>query len=267
MRITMVTISFNQAPYLKNCIESILAQSYLNVEYIIVDAGSTDGSRELISSYDDRVTRKIFEPDFGPPDGLNKGFANATGDIYGFLNSDDVLEPGALDDVVDYFKKNPGVDVVSGSSWIIDSNGLKLRKFFSDRYCLWMAARGASILSQSSTFFRASAFQKTAGFNVRNVIAWDGELFVDMALNGAKFSYVDRIWSQFRIHEQGITGSGKFDKENTLYFNYIFKKIVGREKKYADKPIDFMVKNLRKILNPRDTFERIFRGPIYHRKF
>ena len=96
MKFSIVTISFNQAPYLETAIRSVLDQNYPDLEYIIVDPGSTDGSRDIIERFRSRFAKIIFEPDQGPGDGLNKGFAHATGDILGYLNSDDALLPGAL---------------------------------------------------------------------------------------------------------------------------------------------------------------------------
>lgn len=125
MKISIVTISFNQTCFLEEAICSVLEQGYPNVEYIVVDPGSTDGSREIIERYSDRIDKVIFEPDEGPADGLNKGFAHASGDVFGFLNSDDVLEPGALSGAARYFEARPEVDVVSGHSWIIDEEGRK----------------------------------------------------------------------------------------------------------------------------------------------
>src|SRR5215469_3817006 len=103
MKITIVTLSFNQRDYLKEAIESIVGQHYPELEYIIVDPGSRDGSRELIEQFGSAVTIRLFEPDKGPADGLIKGFNLATGGIYGFINSDDALMPGALKRVADFF--------------------------------------------------------------------------------------------------------------------------------------------------------------------
>ncbi|MFC1545933.1 glycosyltransferase family 2 protein [Pseudomonadota bacterium] len=263
MKISIVTISFNQAKFLERAIRSVIEQDYNDVEYIIVDPGSTDGSREIIEKYRDRISKIIFEPDKGPADGLNKGFGKAHGTIYGFLNSDDVLEPGALSSVVRYFKDNPAVDVVSGHSWIVDSDGEPIRRFYSDRYSLWMAAHGASILSQASTFFRAEVFHRAGGFNVENFVAWDGELFADMAIAGARYSRVDKFWSKFRIHEEGITGSGKLHQAYEGYYHFLFRKIMGREKNIIDRPASVVAKYVRKVANPQDTMERLFHGPIY----
>ena len=263
MTLSIVTISYNQAEFLGQCIRSVVEQNYDDIEYIVVDAGSTDGSREIIEKYRDRISKIIFEPDDGPADGLNKGFEVATGDIYGFLNSDDVLETGAIASVARYFEDNPGVDVISGHSWIIDADSRPIRRFYSDRYSLWMAVHGASILSQASTFFRAEVFHRAGGFNAENFVAWDGELFVDMALAGARFSRVDEFLSKFRIHEGGITGSGKLHQAYEGYYCSIFRKIMGREKNSIDRFATVVTKYVRKALNPRDTIERVLRGPIY----
>ena len=96
LKISVVTISYNQAEFLERCIESVLNQNYPNLEYIIVDPGSTDGSRDIIKRYEKVFSHILLDPDNGPADGLNKGFAKATGDILYFINSDDVVLPDAF---------------------------------------------------------------------------------------------------------------------------------------------------------------------------
>lgn len=263
MRISIVTISFNQAKFLEEAICSVIEQGHADTDYIVVDPGSTDGSRDIIERYPSKIAKIVYEPDSGPADGLNKGFSLATGEIFGFLNSDDVLEQGALSRVVQYFETHPDIDVISGHSWIIDADGNPIRRFYSDCYSLWMAAHGASILSQASTFFRAEIFHRVGGFNTENFVAWDGELFVDMAIAGARFSRVNEFWSKFRIHEEGITGSGKLHQAYEGYYRSLFRKIMGREKNIIDRPASVVAKYVRKVANPQDTMERIFRGPIY----
>lgn len=263
MRISIVTISYNQAKFLEETIISVLEQNYGDVEYIVVDAGSTDGSRDIIEKYRSKISKIIFESDGGPADGLNKGFKLATGEIFGFLNADDVLEPRALSDVAHFFELSPSVDVVSGHSWVIDAGGKKRRRFYSDQFSIWMAVRQSSILSQASTFFRSQMFMKVGGFNIQNHIAWDGELFLDMAKAGAKFVCIDKFWSKFRVHQEGITGSGKLHMLYEQYCQYIFRKIVGRNARIGDGALLFFARILRKIKNPRDTFERLLHGSIY----
>jgi glycosyltransferase involved in cell wall biosynthesis len=96
-KVSIVTISYNQCAFLERAIQSVLAQNYPEVEYIVVDPGSTDGSRDIIERYRSRISKLILEPDKGPVDGLNKGFSVATGEIYGYLNADDEFLPGAID--------------------------------------------------------------------------------------------------------------------------------------------------------------------------
>jgi glycosyltransferase involved in cell wall biosynthesis len=86
-KVSIVTISYNQCAFLERAIQSVLAQNYPEVEYIVVDPGSTDGSRDIIERYRSRISKLILEPDKGPVDGLNKGFSVATGEIYGYLNA------------------------------------------------------------------------------------------------------------------------------------------------------------------------------------
>ena len=120
MKFSILTVSFNQAKFLEEAIRSVVDQDYPDIEYIVVDPGSTDGSREIIERYRDRIAKIIFEPDRGSAEGLNRGFAAATGDVYGFINSDDVLMPGALARVAGYFRAEPDADIVMGHEWIID---------------------------------------------------------------------------------------------------------------------------------------------------
>lgn len=262
MKFSIVTITFNQARFLEQAIHSILNQDYPDVEYIVVDPGSTDGSREIIERYSDRIEKIIFEPDEGPADGLNKGFAHASGDVFGFLNSDDVLEPGALSGAASYFEARPEMDVISGHSWIIDAEGREKRRFYSDQFSLRMAAYGACILAQQSTFFRSESFRCVDGFNVDNGLNWDGELFVDMALAGARFTVVPEFWSRFRIHDEGITGSGKVHTLRRSHQERIFRKVMGRELCRRDHLLAMGARYMRKMFNFSDTVERLRYGPI-----
>lgn len=112
-RISVVTVSFNQAAYLEECLQSVLAQDYPKLEYIVVDGGSRDGSQEILERYRGRLASLTIESDDGQADGLNKGFAQATGDILTWVNSDDLLEPGALYQVALAYDAY-GADLVAG---------------------------------------------------------------------------------------------------------------------------------------------------------
>ena len=219
MRVSVVTISLNQARFLEQAIRSVIEQDHDDIEYIVVDPGSTDGSREIIDRYRSRIAKVILEPDSGPGDGLNGGFAQASGEIYGYLNADDVYLPGALRAACDIFARRKHIDVLSAHCYIIDENGRTLQKAFSHKFDLTRYAAGCCVLIQQSTFFRSQAFKQTRGFNPSNRISWDGELALDLALAGARFEVVQDYWSCFRIHPASLTGSKdqqeKHSKERT----------------------------------------------------
>ncbi len=214
MKIGVVTISYNQANYLAEAIESVQVADPERLDYVIVDAGSTDGSREIIERYRRRFGRILLEPDEGPPDGLNKGFAATDADILGYLNSDDCFAPGALDYVLCYFERHPEVDVLCGAIRIINENGApSIRRRTPDRIDLRRYAYESCFFWQQATFFRRNAFLKTQGFNLGSKTAWDGELVVDMALAGCRFAYTNKLLGDFRIYSHSITGSGRLSGE------------------------------------------------------
>jgi glycosyltransferase involved in cell wall biosynthesis len=207
MKFSVVTISFNQRQYLEEALRSVLTQDYPAIEYIVVDPGSTDGSRELAESYRTQLGRVIFEPDQGAADGLNKGFQHASGDIFGFLNSDDVLLPGAVKSVAQIFAQNPECDIVMGNGFVIDAQGKRIRRIRAAGFTLDRYFYGGATWLQQATFFRREAFASAGGFNVNNRSCWDGELLVDMVRKGAKVRYLDQDLALFRVHAKSITGS------------------------------------------------------------
>ena len=264
-RVSIVTISFNQAEFVERTILSVLAQDYPNIEYIVVDPGSTDGSREIIERYRPRISKIILRPDQGAADGLNGGFAEATGEVFGFLNSDDMLLPGAVSSAVAFLEKHKEIDVVSGHSNIVGPDDRFLRRVYSDRMLVKAYIYGELFLMQASTFFRREIFDRVGGLNVKNRISWDGELFLNMALAGGRFAVTDQFWSAYRIHAQSITGTKSNKERLRRSHEEIFFTVMGRPPGKTDTAISFGYRMLRKILNPRDTWERIFRGPLFGR--
>ena len=229
MKISVVTLSFNQRLFLEQALRSVIDQGYENLEYIVVDPGSTDGSRELIKEYRSELAAIIFEPDKGAADGLNKGFAKATGQIFAFLNADDLLLRGSLNTVAEHFRDHPICDILMGDGFIIDAEGrrqkhVRARGFTVRRYlhggCRWL---------QQATFFRQSIFSRSSGFNVVNRTCWDGELFVKMVNDGAVVEYLQKDLAEFRIHANSISGS------NSNFVQYrddsyrIYREICGRD--------------------------------------
>jgi glycosyltransferase involved in cell wall biosynthesis len=263
VRVTIVTISFNQADYLERTLLSVLDQDYEDIEYIVVDPGSADGSRNIIDRYRSRISKIIYEPDNGPTDGLNRGFAVATGDIYGFLNSDDILYPGAVKRIVEAFRKNPGIDLVSGHAIIIDGKGRYIRRCYSEKGSLRKYAYGTSVLMQPSTFFTAGIFKMVSGFNAENRTNWDGELFTDMRLHGAKFAVINELLSGYRLQPESITSSKKLDDGIKKNQQLIFRKIMGRDWNSWDIIPALGYRILKHVTNPKALVERVLKGPVY----
>lgn len=262
MKVSIVTISFNQEKFLEEAIKSVINQSYKNIEYIVVDPGSTDASRDIIEKYRSQIDVIIYDPDTGPADGLNKGFSVATGKIFGFLNSDDIYLTDTVLEVVDFFKKNHDVDVVSGHCFIINKLGKIVRRAYSDRYSLQKYAYGLCSQVQPSTFFKSSAYNSVSGFNANNKISWDGELFVDMGLAGNKFATKNKIWSGYRVYPGSITASNEVAKERMIEAIRNFNKIKGRPERLVDKFVRKVLWVHKHISNPVALYERLRRGPI-----
>ena len=255
-----MTISFNQAEFLERTIKSVLEQDYSDLEYIVVDPGSTDGSRDIIEKYRAHIAHIIYEPDKGPADGLNKGFALATGDIYAYLNSDDTLLQGTLNFIAAEFAKNPSVDVISGHAFITDKDDKVLQKVFSHPFSLTSYAAGCCVLVQQSTFFTPAIFKTIGGFNIDNKICWDGELMVDYALKGAKFKLVRKYLSCFRIYDSSITGSGQQTSQKFMeQHEKINNKILQAGFIPKSRTIEWLMTRCK---DPLSTFDRIVDGLI-----
>jgi len=263
MKVSIVTVSYNQAPFLEAALLSVLTQSYADIEYIVVDAGSTDGSREIIERYRGQLADVIFESDEGAADGLNKGFLRATGDVFGFLNADDLLKPSAVSEAIDALRTQPSVDVISAHCDVVDEAGHRLRRAYSDRFGVRRCAYGAAVLIQPSTWFRAVKFHAVGGFRVRNHSNWDGELFLDMALAGARFKRVHRVWSAYRVHGQSITGSYKAHTAVVDYHRRVFERVMGRKWRRIDRCWLLALRVIKYLETPASLVERLRYGPVY----
>ena len=158
--VSIITPSYNQAPYLEQTIQSVLEQDYPNIEYIVVDGGSADSSVEVIKEYADRLAYWVSEKDSGQAEAINKGFARASGEILAWLNSDDYYMLNTISVVVRCFEQNPDVVMIYGDMLAVDGEGqitnvLKYKQLtLEDLLCF-------QIIGQPSVFFRRSALEKT----------------------------------------------------------------------------------------------------------
>jgi len=248
--ISIVTISFNQATFIERAIRSVVDQQYAGTEYIVVDPGSIDGSRDIIARYRAQIAVVILEPDAGPADGLNRGFARSSGEVLGFINADDALRPGALAYVADYFAAHPEVDVLAGGIRITDADDrAALRGRAADLFDLRAYLAGVSTVTQQGTFFRRRAFEAAGGFNAANRVCWDGELLADMALKGMRFARTNRVLGDFRLYGANITGSSGYMAKLYREHGRIYAKIEAQGIR-AEQGLPLKLRRLRYKLDP-----------------
>lgn len=212
-KISIVTPSYNQGQYLEQTIKSVLDQGYPNLEYIIIDGGSTDNSVEIIKKYEDRLAYRTSESDGGMYEAIQKGFAKSTGEIMGWINSDDILHQKALFTIAELLTL-PGVSWIQGIPNVIDEKGRLVQtinlgpwselRFYTDDYCI----------QQESTFWTRALWDKAGGYiSTEYKVAGDYEL-----------------WSRFFQHDQLYTpttllGGFRLRKEGQLSHNWdVYKK-------------------------------------------
>jgi glycosyltransferase involved in cell wall biosynthesis len=249
-KFSVVTISFNQREYLQEAITSILTQDYPALEYIVVDPGSTDGSRELIESYRERLAEVVFESDQGAADGLNKGFRRASGEIFGFLNSDDVLLPGTLSSVSRALGENSDCDIIMGNGYVVDAQGKRIRHIRAAGFTVDRYFYGGATWLQQATFFRRAAFERAGGFNANNRSCWDGELVLDMVRQGARIKYLNQDLALFRIHAKSITGSKRHSEMMKADADRMFSHSRGRRWTALDTLRGYLVRLDRVLTHP-----------------
>lgn len=262
LTIGIVTISFNQARFLPEAIESVQLKDPSRLRYVIVDPGSKDDSRAIIEKYKDKFSERVLEPDRGPSDGLNKGFAHCDADILGYLNADDRLVPGALDYVLDFFERNPDVDILMGAIRILDEEGnARPRCCLPWRFSPQDFLDGTYLIVQQATFFRRRIWEKTQGFNEQNFTCWDTEHIMDMALAGAKVHRVFKVLGEFRVYATSICGSQllggsqEMTQKRLRDHDRIQKKVLATGIKPTPSPIQQMKKLVFKIHPVRRILE------------
>ncbi len=198
-RISVVTPSFNQASFLEQTMRSVLDQGYPNLEYIVMDGGSTDGSIDIIRRYEKQLACWVSQRDSGQSDALAKGFQHSTGSIYAYLNSDDLYLPGALHTVARVFLESKA-DVVYGDTCWIDTRGEKLGERRQTPFVPAGYLYGGFDLQQPATFWGRSIYEESGGIDPSFSFAFDTELFTRFVLKGARFRHVRKAVASFRIH-------------------------------------------------------------------
>jgi glycosyltransferase involved in cell wall biosynthesis len=205
LKISVVTPSFNHARFLERTVLSVLGQPYPDLEYLVVDGGSQDGSVEIIRKYADRLAYWVSEKDQGQTDAINKGFARASGDIFAWLNSDDTYMPGILPQVAEFFEKNPQAAAVYANANFIDEDDRMIRRFPAAQTDRGKLLRGYVHIPQQACFFRADLWRKVGPLDPSYFFAMDYDLWVRLSREGELIYLPDRTWANFRLHPDAKT--------------------------------------------------------------
>jgi glycosyltransferase involved in cell wall biosynthesis len=202
MLISIVTPSHNQAHYIEETIQSVLSQGYPQIEYLIVDGGSTDDTVNIIKKYEDKLAWWTTEKDGGQTDAINKGFAYASGDILAWINSDDTYEPGAVAAAVRDLHEHPEVGMVYGDCNYINESGRVIGKFNASQTNYRLLRQGYTHIPQQTMFFRADLWKQIGPLDPSFYFAMDYDLWTRIAAR-TEIKYVPRTWANFRLHTSG----------------------------------------------------------------
>lgn len=193
MKVTIITVCYNSAKTIEKTIQSVIAQGYDDLEYIIIDGGSQDGTLDIIRRYETNVTLLVSEPDYGIYDAMNKGIMHASGDIIGIINSDDWYETGTVAKTVKYFENND-VDVTYGRISVVDSNGEIRNTKEQDLITIWFQMA----VPHPSVFIKRDIYVKYGFFDTTYKIVADYELILRLYSKGVKFGYINDVLAYFR---------------------------------------------------------------------
>ncbi len=197
--VTIVTPSYNQARFLERTIRSVLGQTYPNIEYFVMDGGSTDESVDIIRKYEKKLAGWVSEKDHGQTDAINKGFARANGEIITWLNSDDTYEPEAVARAVAYLEEHPDVGLVYADSMFINADDAVIGQFPSRQTDYRRLRRGYVHVSQQAAFFRADLWRQVGPLDPTFYFAMDYDLWVRLA-RVSQVAYIPGHWANFRLH-------------------------------------------------------------------
>lgn len=253
-RISIVTPSFNQAAFLERTIRSVLDQDYPNLEYIIVDGGSTDGSVEIIRRYESRLAWWVSEADAGQVEAINKGLRRATGEWVGWQNSDDVYFPGAFAELAAVSRRRPDADLAIGDMMLIDTNDRPLRdiRYVTPSHKALLAE--GMLLANQAAFWKRSLHERIGLLDERWSCSFDYDWFLRITEQGAAV-HVNRIWGALRLHDatKASNQARRFAEENARILD-------GRELPAWQRKC-FMLRRMGLMLG-RGQFAYVLRGLV-----
>lgn len=213
MKISIVMPSFNQAKYVEASIRSIVDQDYENKEILFIDGGSTDGTMNVVERFREKIAYCVSEPDKGQSEALHKGFMRATGDILTWLNTDDLLLPGALSEVAGIFARDDGYDCVFGNIIWMDEIDRIMRCRKGERYVPLLTRLGRLTPYGPSAFFKRDLYSRVGGMDCGLHYLMDTDLWWRFAIGGARFVRLKRYTWGYRLHREAKTSAPMFSDE------------------------------------------------------
>jgi len=201
--ISIVTPSFNQKAYIVDTVRSVLLQRYPNLEYVMMDGGSKDGTVEALEPYRHRFHHFCSERDAGQADAIRRGFEQTSGEIMAYLNSDDMLAPGALTFVAEFFRTHPAIDAIYSNRVIVNEHNTVIGYWILPRHRNHLMMRW-DLIPQETCFWRRRLYEKVGGVDASFRFAMDYDLFTRFMLNG-RFRRVKRFLGAFRMHSDSKT--------------------------------------------------------------
>ncbi|HTE24071.1 glycosyltransferase family 2 protein [Flavitalea sp.] len=277
-KISIITPSYNQGRYIEQTITSVLTQNYPNLEYIIIDGGSSDETIEIIKRYQHQLTYWVSEKDNGQGDAINKGLRKASGDIVAWLNSDDWYEKDALITVGNCWLKNQPFDVFQGEArfYFEDDEGKNFVTTYNEGATLerllkyWSYDKDCNP-PQPSVFIRRSLFEQLGLLDTHFHYAMDYDLWLKMVTTGHKFYYEPKLLSNYRFHNTSKSGTKldfkHFHKEwHEVFEKNILKIPFWKRVKYYWSYTGFYY-GYSKLLWPKRIFRLLLRGNIKESKF
>ena len=234
VKVSIITVSLNSDKTIEQTILSVLHQTYQNIEYLIIDGGSTDGTIEIIQKYADRITYFFSEPDKGLYDAMNKGIKKAQGELIGIINSDDWYELDAVETAVSLYSKNSNADVIHGGLRFYENEQ------YSSSYCPKIKELNLCMIPHPACFISKKTYATHGNYNVKYRIAADYDLVARIYTAKGKFVFINKILANLRMG-----GVSDIHKDNGMKESNEIKNVYNL--KYKISPFKIIKKKIKSI--------------------
>ena len=257
--VTIITPCYNAETFIEKTIQSVINQSYKNIQYIIIDGGSSDGTHKILEQYKNKVSEIIIEKDDGMYTALNKGIERSEGEIIAYLNSDDLYFHDTVFNAVNTFKSNPEIKLIYGDLKVIDWNdeilydwiypNFRWQLFVSNNFCT---------IGQATSFWRKAVHKKVGLFDNKLKMAGDFDFFAKVGKE-FKILKINRFLACYRVHQNSLTNKGKLKNEieiKTIHQKYLDTNV----KRSLRLPMAFLQKTIFRILNYKYVLKKILKS-------